>query len=202
MTKPKLTYFDMPVSRGEECRLALHVAGVEFEDERLDRAGWMARKPTTPYGSVPTLELPGGVVLAQSNAILVYIGRRWDLHPKDDLEAARHEAMLCHVEDLRAQAGPVIRIQGDAEKKAARAQLVETTLPAWATQTEKNLTGAPFFGGEKLNVVDLKLYMAVKWFAGGNVDHVPANVFARFEKLNKLYETVRDDARIKAWYAR
>ncbi len=202
MTKPKLTYFDMPVSRGEECRLALHVAGVEFEDERLDRAGWMARKPNTPYGSVPTLELPGGVVLAHSNAILVYIGRRWDLHPKDDLEAARHEAMLCHVEDLRAQAGPVIRIQGDAEKKAARAQLVETTLPAWATQTEKNLTGSPFFGGEKLNVVDLKLYMAVKWFAGGNVDHVPANVFARFEKLNKLYETVRDDARIKAWYAR
>ena len=202
MTKPKLTYFDMPVSRGEECRLALHVAGVEFEDERLDRAAWMAHKPHTPYGSVPTLELPGGVVLAHSNAILVYIGRRWDLHPKDDLEAARHEAMLCHVEDLRAQAGPVIRIQGDAEKKAARAQLVETTLPAWATQTEKNLTGAPFFGGEKLNVVDLKLYMAVKWFAGGNVDHVPANVFARFEKLNKLYETVRDDARIKAWYAR
>ena len=202
MTRPKLTYFDMPVSRGEECRLALHVAGVDFEDERLDRAGWMAHKPATPYGSLPTLELPGGVVLPQSNAILVYIGRRWDLHPKDDLEAARHEAMLCHVEDLRAQAAPLIRIQGEAEKKAARAQLVETTLPAWAAHAEKNITGAPFFGGEKLNVVDIKVHMGVKWFAGGNVDHVPADVFSRFEKLTRLFEAVRDDARIKAWYAR
>ena len=41
MTKPKLTYFDAPVSRGEECRLALHLAGVDFEDDRLKRAsGW------------------------------------------------------------------------------------------------------------------------------------------------------------------
>lgn len=203
MSKPKLTYFDMPVSRGEECRLALHVAGVDFEDERLDRAGWIARKPNTPYGAVPTFELPDGTVLAQSNAILVYIGRRWGLHPKDDVEAARHEGMMSHVEDLRAHAGPIIRIRTtDTEKKAARAQLVETVLPAWAAQAEKNLTRAPFFGGDELNVVDLKVHMGVRWFAGGNVDHVPTDVFAKFEKLTRLYEAVRDDARIKAWYAR
>ncbi len=203
MTKPKLSYFDMPVSRGEECRLALHVAGVEFEDERLDRAGWLARKPNTPYGSVPTLELPGGLVLAHSNAILVYVGRRWGLHPKDDAEAARHEGMMSHVEDLRAQVGPIIRIGGtDAEKKAARSQLVETILPAWAAHAERNITSAPFFGGADLAVVDLKVHMAVRWFAGGNVDHVPPDVFSKFEKLTRLYETVRDDARIKAWYAR
>jgi len=38
MTKPKLTYFDAPVSRGEECRLALHLAGVDFEDIRIRSA--------------------------------------------------------------------------------------------------------------------------------------------------------------------
>ena len=32
MSKPKLSYFDAPVSRGEECRLALHAANVDFED--------------------------------------------------------------------------------------------------------------------------------------------------------------------------
>src|SRR4051812_10283278 len=53
MTKPKLTYFDAPVSRGEECRLALHLAGVEFEDDRIKGPDWPALKPTTPYGSVP-----------------------------------------------------------------------------------------------------------------------------------------------------
>ena len=39
MSKPKLTYFDAPVSRGEECRLALHLAGIDFEDVRIKRRG-------------------------------------------------------------------------------------------------------------------------------------------------------------------
>ncbi|HEY6463202.1 MAG TPA: glutathione S-transferase N-terminal domain-containing protein, partial [Polyangiaceae bacterium] len=94
MSRPKLTYFDAPVSRGEECRLALHVAGVDFEDNRLERAAWAALKPSTPFGSLPLFDVPGHPTLAQSNAILVYVGRCWGLHPKDDFEAARHEAMM------------------------------------------------------------------------------------------------------------
>src|SRR6185436_7226177 len=63
MSKPKVTYFDAPVSRGEEVRLAFHLAGVEFEDNRIKRDGWPALKPTTPFGSLPLLELPGKPVL-------------------------------------------------------------------------------------------------------------------------------------------
>ena len=44
MNKPKLTYFDAPVSRGEECRLALHIAGIEFEDVRIKFADWSTLK--------------------------------------------------------------------------------------------------------------------------------------------------------------
>src|SRR5271165_961321 len=106
MSKPKLTYFDAPVSRGEECRLALHVAGVDFEDNRIRRDDWPSLKPKTPFGSLPTLEMPGHPVLAQSNAILVLVGRLHGLHPKEPFEAARHEAMMQHVEDLRAGVSP------------------------------------------------------------------------------------------------
>ncbi len=201
MERPKLTYFDAPVSRGEECRLALHLAGVAFDDERLPFSDWPARKARTPYGGLPTLELPGGVVLAHSNAILTFIGRRWGLHPNDELEAARHEAMMSHVEDLRAAVSPTIRIKDEAEKKAARTKLAETVLPSWATFAEKNIVSGPFFAGDKLHVVDLKLHMAVRWFAGGNVDHIPADVFAPFRRLSAVFEAVRDDARVKAWYA-
>jgi glutathione S-transferase len=56
--------------------------------------------------------------------------------------------------------------------------------------------------GAKLHVADIKLYMAVRWFASGNVDHVPATIFADCPKLTRLYEAVRDDARVKAWYAK
>jgi glutathione S-transferase len=202
MTKPKLTYFDAPVSRGEECRLAFHVAGVDFEDVRLSREQWLAFKPKTPFGSVPVLEMPGQPPLAQSNAILVLIGRRHGLHPKDDSEAARHEAMMGYVEDLRGQVGPTLRIADAAEKKKAREEIATSYLPTWGERAERQLGDGPFFAGAKLHVVDLKLFIAVRWFASGTVDHVPATVFSAFPKLTRLYEAVRDDARIKAWYAK
>ena len=40
----KLTYFDFR-ARGELCRLIFHVAGVEYEDERIIRAEWSKWKP-------------------------------------------------------------------------------------------------------------------------------------------------------------
>src|SRR5688500_17878080 len=191
MSKPKLIYFDAPVSRGEECRLALHIAGVEFDDVRIDGAQWAAMKPQTPYGGLPVIEMPGRPPLAHSNAILVMIGRRHGLHPADDFEAARHEAMMQHVEDLRGVVGPTIRM-GYAEKKAAREAIMAGFLPAWARSAEKNILDEPFFGGNKLQVVDLKLYMAVGWFIGGSVDHIPATVFAGYPKLLRVHGAVRD----------
>ena len=35
MSKPRLTYFDFAGSRGEECRIALHLAGIDFDDVRV-----------------------------------------------------------------------------------------------------------------------------------------------------------------------
>jgi len=201
MAKPRLIYFDAPVSRGEECRLALHLAGVDFEDVRIKFEAWPALKPQTPYGAMPVYELPGRPPLAQTNAILLLIGRAHGLHPADEFEAARHEAMMQHVEDLRANVGPTLRM-ADEGKKAAREALAAGYMPAWAQTAEKNITGAPFFGGEKINVVDLKLHMAVRWFIGGKVDHIPATIFAGYPKLMRVHDAVRDHPGVKSWYAK
>jgi glutathione S-transferase len=202
MAKPKLIYFDAPVSRGEECRLALHIAGVDFEDERIKFETWPEMKARTPYGALPVFEMPGKPPLAQTNAILVLIGRRHGLHPSDDFEAAQHEAMMNHVEDLRASVGPTMRLK-DPEKKAAREALATGFMPAWAQFAEKNIPDAgPFFGGAKLNVVDLKLHMTVRWFISGKVDYIPATVFAGYPKLMRIHDAVRDHAGVKSWYAK
>jgi len=201
MSKPRLTYFDAPVSRGEECRLALHLAGVDFEDVRIDPAAWASMKGETPYGGLPVLELPGRAPFAHSNAILVLIGRRHGLHPADEFEAARHEGMMQHVEDLRGVVGPTLRLAG-AEKQAAREAIAAGYLPAWARSAEKNILGELFFAGAKINVVDLKLHMAVRWFIGGKVDHIPATIFDAYPKLLRVYTAVRDHPDVKAWYAR
>jgi glutathione S-transferase len=201
MMKPRLIYFDAPVSRGEECRLALHLAGIDFEDVRIKGADWPALKEETPYGALPVLELPGRAPLAHSNAILVMIGREHGLHPADEFEAARHEGMMQHVEDLRGVVGPTIRMN-DADKKAAREAMVEGFLPSWARSAEKNISDEPFFAGSRLHVVDLKIHMAVRWFIGGKVDHIPATIFAGYPKLMRVHDAVRDHASVKSWYAK
>jgi glutathione S-transferase len=201
MKKPKLIYFDAPVSRGEECRLALHLAGIDFEDVRIKPAEWPAIKEQMPYGALPVLELPGRPALAHTNAILVLIGRRHGLHPADDFEAARHEGMMQHVETLRAVVSPTLRMP-EAEKKAAREAMVADFLPAWAKAAERNIAHAPFFGGQELQVVDLKLHMAVRWFIGGKVDHIPATIFAGYPRLIAVHDAVRDHPGVMAWYQR
>jgi glutathione S-transferase len=205
MTKPKLTYFDSPASRGEECRIAFHVAGVPFDDNRIKREEWAALKPTTPFGSLPVLEMPRRPALGQSNAILVLIGRLHDLHPADPYEAARHEAMMGSCEDLRATVGPTLRLTDENEKKKAREALAASYLPTWGQKADAQigLSGdGPFFGGAKLQVADIKLYMIVRWIAGGKVDYVPPTIFAAFPKVMRVHDSVRDDARVRAWNAR
>ncbi len=202
MTKPCLIYFDIAGSRGEECRIALHVAGVDFEDVRIPREEWPALKPKTPFGSVPILELPGKPPLAQSNAILVYIGRQYGLHPKDDFEAAQHEALMNYVEDLRHTVGPTLRITEETQKRAVREELVRDYLPTWGMNIENQLTDHPFVGGDKLHVVDIKLYMIVRWLGSGTVDHIPQTLFDHCTKLKRVYREVSEHPSVKAWLDR
>jgi glutathione S-transferase len=202
-TKPRLIYFDNPASRGEECRLALVIAGVDFEDVRIPRGAWAALKPTTPYGALPVFEEAGHRPLAQSNAILALIGRRYGLHPKDEFESARHESVMMHVEDLRAAVGPSGRLTDEAEKKKAREALATGYIPTWAANVERQIADdGPFFAGAVPHVADVKLHMAVRLLAGGKLDYVPATVVAAFPKLNRVHDAVRDHQAVKAWYAR
>ena len=202
MSKPRLVYFDFAGSRGEECRMALHLAGVDFEDVRIQRADWPAMKAGTPFGSLPVLEIPGKPALAQSNAILNFIAAQHGLHPADAFERARHEALMESVEDLRHAVSPALRLTDEAQKRAKREELAREVLPTWGGHVERQLGEGPFVAGKTLHVADIKLYMAVRWFATGTVDHVPATVFDHCLKLMRLYAAVGEHAGVKAWLGR
>lgn len=202
MARPKLTYFDFAGGRGEDCRIALFLAGVDFEDDRVTFSQWPERKAQTPFGALPVLEIPGEGVLAQSNAILRLIGTRHGLHPKGEFEAARHEALMEAVEDMRAKLTPTLRIKDEAKKKAAREDLARTYLPGWASNIERQIESQPFLAGEALSVADLKLSTAVRWIASGTVDHITADVFADAPKLLALADAVAEHPGVKRWYAR
>jgi glutathione S-transferase len=202
MPKPRLTYFDFAGSRGEECRMALHLAGIDFEDVRIQSSDWPAMKAGMPFGAMPVLEIPGKPPLAHSNAILVLIGREHGLHPTDAFEAARHEALMCAVEELRHTITPTLRISDPEQKRQARMALATNELNVWGSQVERQLGEGPFVGGTKLQVADLKLYMIVRWLTTGTLDHVPTTVLDHCPKLLRLFRAVGEHAGVQAWQAK
>lgn len=202
MAKPRLVYFDFAGSRGEECRMALHLAGVDFDDDRIQQDAWKALKPKMPFGALPVFETPGHAPLAHSNAILVLIGRLHGLHPSDPYEAAQHESLMCAVEELRHAISPTLRITEPEAKRKAREALAQNELTTWGSQVERLLGDGPFVAGAKLQVADLKLYMVVRWLTSGVLDHVPKTVLDHCPKLMRLYRAVADHAGIKAWLGR
>ncbi len=195
-----LSYFDFPGGRGEDCRIALHIAGVPFTDDRVRGADWPQRKALTPYGALPVITVDGRA-LGQSNAILSFIGRQHELHPADAWEAARHEAVMASIEDLRAQIDATSRGKEGDEKKAAREAFAAGPLLRWAADIEREVVG-PFLGGDALQVADLKLFVVMKWFTSGGLDHISADCFSGFPKLVGHHAAARAHPGVTSWYAR
>jgi prostaglandin-H2 D-isomerase / glutathione transferase len=202
MSRPRLIYFDFAGSRGEECRMALHLAGIDFEDVRVKGEDWPALKAGMPFGAMPVLEIPDKPPLAHSNAILVFIGRQNGLHPADAFEAARHESLMCAVEELRHTITPTLRITDPESKRQAREALAANDLRTWGSQVERQLGDGPFIGGATLQVADLKLYMVVRWLTAGTLDHVPSTVLDHCPKLLRLFRAVGAHEGVKSWLDR
>lgn len=201
VTKPKLTYFDAPTSRGEECRLALFVAGADFIDNRLQRSEWAALKPNTPFGSLPIFELEGKPVVSQTNAILGYVGRNYGLLPKDEWEALRLESLVGAAEELRTTISATFGIDDAEELKRRRTELVEGPIRRFGANIEKQIVG-PFAGGAAISIADIKLFVVVGWINKGVLDHIPADTLHAFTKLQAVFNNVKNHPKVVEWYAR
>lgn len=197
----KVTYFDAPVSRGEEIRLALTLAGVDFEDIRLDHAGFVKIKADLPFQSVPVLEIAGEGVLAQTNAILRLIGRLHGLYPDAPLDAARHDAILEAAEDLRGRIAMTMQVKDAGEKAALRARIATEFIPAWGRGIEGLIGPHPFVGGDAPGVADVKLHVIDAWISSGRIDDIPATALDGFGRLKAVAGGVRGHPAVMAWYA-
>lgn len=202
MANVKVTYFDFAGSRGEEIRLALVLAGVAFDDERIDRETFAKIRSELPFPHLPVFEVPGRGVFGQTNAILRLIGRQHGLYPEDPFEAARHDVLMEAVEDLRARISPSMHMKDEAEKNAARKELADGFIPLWATGVERLIGDGPFVGGGRPGVVDIKLYMVHRWISQGILDGLPADLFVPYPKFGAVARAIKEHPAVVAWYAR
>lgn len=89
-----LTYFDVP-GIAESIRTCLNYCGISFEDLRVTRDEFenMRSRKEFPYDQVPVMT-SGATLIAQSKAILRYVGRMGHMHPSTPITAATIDQWL------------------------------------------------------------------------------------------------------------
>ena len=202
MAKIVLTYFDFDGGRGEAARLIMHVAGIPFEDRRIAVKDWPALRDSTPFRSMPVLEVDGKSI-TQSNTINRYLGKLAGLYPKDDWQAALVDEVMDAVEDISFRIGSTLALEGDA-KKTAREALAAGPIPRFLQQIDARLKagGSEWFVEKRLTVADIKCLMWVRWLKSGALDHIPPTIVdENAPLLAKHLERVRNQPKIAAYYA-
>jgi glutathione S-transferase len=202
MSTYKLSYFDFDGGRAEPIRIALHAAGVGFEDHRFTFADFGTVRAGTRFNSVPVFAIDGAQV-TQSNAICRYVGKMAGMYPEDDLQALYCDEVVGAWEDISHYIVRTFGLEGN-DLKAAREKLVDGWLTVYLKGLDELLTrgGGEFFADNKLTIADLKTFVQVRSLLSGNLDHIPTDIVQRLAPgLVKHQERVASDSRVVAYYA-
>ena len=202
MSSYKLTYFNFDGGRGEPVRIALHAAGIEFEDERLSFEQFSEMRRGTPFSALPVLNIDGADV-TQTNSLLRYVGKIAGLYPTDSLQALYCDEVMSAFEDVNHHVGQTLFLQGD-ELRLAREKLVDGWLTIFVRGLDKLLVrgGGEYFADNQLTVADLKAFVQVRSLRSGILDHVPADLVDRLAPALVEHQVrVEADARVVAYYA-
>ena len=202
MNKLKLTYFDFSGGRAEPARLAMHIGGIPFEDDRFAPANFAEIRKTTPLNQVPTLHV-NDVQITQSDAITRYVGKLAGLYPDDALQALLCDEALGALEDVNIKIGTTFGLTGD-DLKNAREALATGLLPKYLRWLEHQLEshGGEFLADHRLTIADLKAFGILNWLSSGKLDHIPANLIESVApKLKSYVDRVAKLPAIAQYYA-
>ncbi len=202
MPSYKLTYFNFDGGRGEPIRIALHAAGIDFEDERLSFEQFSEMRHGTPFNALPVLSVDDADV-TQTNSLLRYVGRMADLYPTDNLQALYCDEVMSVFEDINHQVGQTLFLQGE-ELRLAREKLADGWLTVYLGGLDKLLArgGGEYFADNQLSVADLKAFVQVRSLRSGILDHIPTDLVDRLAPaLVKHQGRIEADARVVAYYA-
>lgn len=202
MANYKLSYFDFDGGRGEPIRIALHAAGMEFEDIRLTFPQFGEQRGTMRFNAVPVLEIDGEAV-TQSNAISRYVGKKANLYPSDDLQALYCDEVTGALEDLTHYLVQTFGLKDEALEQA-RKQLVDGRMTVFLRGLEELLVrgGGEYFAGGSLSIADLKMFTHTNSLRSGTLDHVPVGlVDSVAPALVEHQSRVASHPLVKAYYA-
>jgi len=202
MTDYRLSYFDIDGGRAEPIRIALHAAGVPFEDRRLSFQEFGETRKDLRFTCVPVLEIDGKPV-TQSNALTRYAGKLAGLYPDDPVQALYCDEAMGAVEDVTFHLGSTMRMQGE-ELRAARTKLAEGWIPIYLRGLGELLQrgGGKYFADKRLTVADLKVSGLTGWLSHGALDHIPSDLVQRLAPaLVEHAARIAQEPQVATYYA-
>jgi len=199
----KLVYFNIR-GRAEPARLIFAYAGVNYEDQRLEYRNigefgddFKALKPNTPFGQVPILDIDNGkVILGQSKAIARYLGKEFNLVPKDHIQAAKADMYVDGTDDLYKHYHPWFMEKDPAKKKEIWQKLEVEHIAPFLKRYENFLTesGGSYFLGNEITWADLYLVEVI-----ASQLRVSSHLADGLPKLKEFVEKILKEPKIHAW---
>ncbi|CAJ0574712.1 unnamed protein product, partial [Mesorhabditis spiculigera] len=197
MVHYKLTYFFFN-GLGEPIRQIFALAGVDFEDHRVQREEWPALKESTPFGKMPVLEVDGKK-LPQSKAIARYLGRKFGFAGNGEWEQAQVDAWADQINDYMTSVDPFFRYKAgfaegdaDAEFNDVVVKARDTFFPLVVKQLKE--AGSGYLVGNKVSWADLFLNYHVETFLGFRPDYID-----KYPEIAAHLKKVRDIPELKKW---
>jgi glutathione S-transferase len=165
-----LTLYYAPGACSMASHIALEESGEKYEPRKVDLAGGEQRTEAylklNPLGRVPVLALDDGAPLTENTAILPYLGKRFDLWPKDAAGEAKALSLIGYfassVHPAHAHVGRPERYTADQSAFPGIKEMGLKTFQTYLKQIDGMLAGREWFG-DKYSVLDPYGFVFYSW---------------------------------------
>ena len=141
-------------------------------------------------------------MLTQATAIIRYLGKKAQLYPTNDFEAAKVDEVLNIVEEATPIfLKPWVTPEG-AEKTHLMKQMKEEILPTFLGKFENllEINGGTYLVGKEMTVADLVLWKFIGMvFKDKFYPNQPEEILDRFHRVKENFTAVNNAEKVVAW---
>ena len=217
-----LYYWPGIQGRGEFIRLALEEAGADYRDiGRLSEADGGGRPGivaflTEPRQTHPALAPPilraGDLIISQTANILIYLGARHDLAPREEAGRLWVNQLVLTIMDfvyeIHNTHHPIAKslYYEDQKTESLRrtkdfhAERLDKFLTYFETVLERNPAGSTYLAGDALTYADLSMFQTIAGLLYG-FPNAMAKRTARYPLTITLHQRIAERPRIAAYLA-
>uniref|UniRef100_A0A7S3H7U5 Glutathione S-transferase n=1 Tax=Spumella elongata TaxID=89044 RepID=A0A7S3H7U5_9STRA len=198
----RLVYFDIP-AKAEPVRLAFHVGGVKFTDERVNGAQWQGMKVEYgQYAQIPLLEVDGRRIYQTVNLIL-YAALITGLNATNLEDELRLREIILACDDIPNTFSGTFSISNAEERIVARTVLFKPGGRTYCQmkRIEELVGDREYLIGDKLTVADLTVFTNCCMLRCGHFEGFPRDCLDGYPKLKTFVERISSHPKVLEYYS-